>query len=301
MLRQICLATFEVLALALGVAQAATDSHGSGYWRSLKQADFKLPPQAAVLPLALEATGLLGSTDPVIRDEIAYEALFAWVYRDERLTSADLNQLEVVLARNATYRLGSGESDSLFMRSFSILVLSVLAAKDLKAPFLSDTAFNDLVDLGVRSLREERDLRGYVPQKGWGHATAHGADLLKFLARDPRLTREQQSQIVESIASRLQTAGQVFRWGEDARLAYALAAIAQRPDADSSPFKAWFSAINQAHAGVWAGTLNPAAYVRERAQLNAISELAADLEADTTAGGTQDIRAAIRALRSQTR
>jgi len=301
LLRPVCLATIEVLVLSLGVAHAATDSHGSAYWRSLKQADFKLPPQTAVLPLALEATRLLGSTDPVVRDEIAYEALFAWVYRDERLTPADLNQLEVVLARNATYRLGSGESDSLFMRSFSILSLSVLAARDLKAPFLADSAFNDLVDLGVRSLREERDLRGYVPQKGWGHATAHGADLLKFLARNPRLTREQQAHIVESIAHRLQTAGQIFRWGEDARLAYALAAIAERPDADSSPFNAWFGEINQAHAGVWAGTLNPAAYVRERAQLNAISELAADLEADTRAGGTQDIRAAIRALRSQTR
>ena len=253
------------------------------------------------MPLALEATTLLGSTDETMRDEIAYQAFVAWVYRDERLTPLELNQLRVVLANNAVYRLGSGAGDSLFLRSFSILVLSVLAAEDLKTTFLDATAFNDLVDLGVRSLGEERDLRGYVPHKGWGHATAHCADLLKFLARSPRLTRERQARIVEAIARRLRTAGQVFIWGEDGRLAYALAALAHRADADPGPFDAWFNEIKQAHATVWTGTLVPAEYVRERAQLNALSELAADLEADTTSGGTQDIRVALRALRSQTR
>jgi len=296
-----CLLTIELLLASSGAAQAASDRHAPAYWRSLKQQDFKLPPQAAVMPLALEATTLLGSTDETMRDEIAYQAFVAWVYRDERLTPLELNQLRVVLANNAVYRLGSGAGDSLFLRSFSILVLSVLAAEDLKTTFLDATAFNDLVDLGVRSLGEERDLRGYVPHKGWGHATAHCADLLKFLARSPRLTRERQARIVEAIARRLRTAGQVFIWGEDGRLAYALAALAHRADADPGPFDAWFNEIKQAHATVWTGTLVPAEYVRERAQLNALSELAADLEADTTSGGTQDIRVALRALRSQTR
>ena len=285
----------------MAIARADSDSHGPAYWRSLKQQDFKLPAQARVLPLAIEATALLGSTDPELRDEIGYEAFVAWVYRDQRLAPGELNQLRVILLSNAVRGLGHVEDDSLFLRSFSVLVLAVLAAQDLKGPFLDATSFNDLVDLGVHSLAEERDLRGYVPQKGWGHATAHCADLLKFLARSPRLSREQQALVVGAIARRLQTAGRVFTWGEDARLAYALAALAHRADADPSPFNAWFSDLQQRHARVWGGHFDPSLYVSERAQLNTLSELAADLESETTGAGAQDIRAGLRALRAATR
>ena len=294
------LAVAAVLIGPMAVARADTASHGPAYWRSLKQHDFKLPPGTRVLPLAIEATELLGSTDPELRDEIAYESFVAWIYRDQRLAPDELNRLRVILMRNAVYRLGHIEDDSLFLRSFSILVLSVLAAQDLRVPFLDAMGFDDLLDLGAHSLTDERDLRGYVLHKGWGHATAHCADLLKFLARSPRLSRKQQALIVEVIARRLQTARQVFTWGEDARLAYALAALAHRADADPSPFNAWFRDVQQQHARVWSGKFEPDLYVRERAQLNTLSELMADLEADTTDGGAQDIRAALRALRADT-
>ena len=33
----------------------------------------------------------------------------------------------------------------------------------------------------------ERDLRGFVPGKGWAHAVAHGADALGALGRLPHL------------------------------------------------------------------------------------------------------------------
>jgi hypothetical protein len=283
------------------VARADVHSHGPAYWRSLKQQDFRLPAETPLLPLAIEATELLGSTDPELRDEIGYDSFVAWVYRDQRLAPAELNRLRVILVRNAAHGLGQIEDDSLFLRSFSVLVLSVFAAQDLKVPFLDATGFGDLVELGVHSLTDERDLRGYVLNKGWGHATAHCADLLRFLARSPRLSREQQALIVEAIARRLQTAGQVFTWGEDARLAHTLAALAHRADADPIPFNAWFSGMQQQHARVWSGKFDPSLYVRERAQLNTLSELAADLESDTTGGGTQDIRAALRALRAATR
>ena len=212
-----------------------------------------------------------------------------------------MNQLRVVLPHSAAYRLGSGAEDSLFLRSFSVLVLSVLAAEDLKTPFSRryriqrfSGSWRALAQGGERPSRIR-------PHKGWGHTTAHFAKLLKFLARSPRPTREQQARIVEAIAHRLQTAGQVFTWGEDGRLAYALASITHRVDADPGPFNVWFGQIKQAHLRVWTGPLDPAEYVRERAQLNALSELAADLEADATPGGTREIRVTLRALRSEPR
>jgi hypothetical protein len=45
------------------------------------------------------------------------------------------------------------------------------------------TVFRAAVDLLTGYLRDERDLRGFDPKKGWMHATAHTADLLAELSR----------------------------------------------------------------------------------------------------------------------
>ncbi len=275
----------------------ARSTHDRDFWASLRTADFRLPPEESALPLALEAAALLGSTDPELRDDIAYEAIETWVHREHRLNAAELDRLRIVLSANARRGLGDGESDGLFLRSFSLLALAVLAAEDLKRPFLDSQQFDGLIDLGIIELANERDLRGYVPGKGWGHATAHCADLLKFLARSHWLRAEQQTRIVNAIAERLRSAGLVFVWGEDARLAAALNSVASRADADPAPFLVWFKRLNEEHAALWSGQFDSVRYVPVRTQLNALSAFAADLDTDSGPGGT--IRAAVRSLRAE--
>jgi hypothetical protein len=138
-----------------------------------------------------------------------------------------------------------------------------------------------------------------VSGKGWGHATAHCADLVTFLARNHRLHADQQSRIVDAIAGRLRSAGLVFVWGEDARLAAALSSLAQRPDADPAPFLAWFQRLREEHAALWRGPLEPARYVPVRAQLNALSALAADLDTEGAPPPAGAIRAGLRSLRTE--
>src|SRR5262245_7499509 len=277
--------------------EAQSAVHDRAFWSGLRSAGFKLPQNESALPLALEAASLLASTDPELRDDIAYEAIETWVYRDERLDAAQLNQLRAKLIINARPGLGEAPGDGLFLRSFSTLSLAVLAAEDLKRPFLDSQQFDGLVDLGIEELRIERDLRGYVPGKGWGHATAHCADLLKFLARSHWLRPEQQSRMTNAIAERLRSAGEVFVWGEDARLAAALTAIAGRSDADPAPFLAWFKRLSAEHAALWSGPFDPARYLPVRAQLNTLAALAADL--DATSGPQAEIRGALRSLRAE--
>ena len=215
----------------------------------------------------------------------------------ERLDAAELNQLRTTLTSNARRGLGEAMGDGLFLRSFSILALAALAAEDLKSPFLDSQQFDGLVELAIDELANERDLRGYVPGKGWGHATAHCADLVKFLARSHRLRPEQQSRMVNAIAERLRSAGLVFVWGEDARLAAALTALAARSDADPAAFLAWFKRLGAEHAALWSGPFDPVRYVPVRAQLNALAALAADL--NTPTGPAASIRAALLSLRAE--
>jgi hypothetical protein len=295
-------ATLAVAAIAgAGNAAGGTPTHDQAFWTGLRAQQFHVPAGEPVLPLALEATRLLGATDPAIRDSIGYEALATWIYEERRLDGGELGRLRAVLVANARDGLGEPAGDGLFLRSFSTLALALIAADDLRNPSLDQSGFDELLELGLDALARERDLRGWVPGKGWGHATAHAADLLKFLGRSPRLRPAQQTRIVAAIATRLGSAGQVFVWGEDGRLAAALAALARRADADPAPFEAWFRRLAEAHAAVWHGDFDPAGYTSVRAPLNALAELAADLEPDTMPGGTQAIRAALRALRAATR
>jgi Protein of unknown function (DUF2785) len=271
-------------------------SHDKSFWLALRAKAFHLPQSESVLPLALEATAMLGSTDPEVRDSIAYEALAAWIYSDQRLDIRDLNRLLEVLVTNARRGLGDAEGDGLFLRSFSTLALSVVTAEDLRRPFLSETQLEALVDLGIEQLARERDLRGYIVGKGWGHATAHSADLLKFLARSSRLSTAQQARFIESISGRLRSAGQVFVWGEDARLAATLAALARRPDVDPTPFITWITRLTEEHAAVWRGSFDPMRYISVRAQLNVVSELVADLDVEAESTNLKKIRAQLRSL-----
>jgi uncharacterized protein DUF2785 len=51
-----------------------------------------------------------------------------------------------------------------------------------------------LLAAALAYLRDERDTRGFDPAKGWIHSTAHTADLVAALARNPQFTPADQTQ-----------------------------------------------------------------------------------------------------------
>src|SRR6266404_6970081 len=207
---------------------AANDAHNAAFWKTIKEHNFAVPSHESAGALALEIADLAASTDPSLRDSCGYETLAAWIYRDNLLTGKQLDALRGKLLPAMISHIGESESDTVFGRSFSALYMSILAAQDLRKPFLSAAAFDETLDTALRCYAEEKDLRGYVPVKGWAHATAHVADLLKFLARSPHLTAEDQRRIVSGVWQRCRTAHLVFTWGEDARMAAALLSIVDR-------------------------------------------------------------------------
>ena len=139
--------------------------------------------------------------------------------------------------------IGESENDTVFGRSFSALYMSILAAQDLPKPFLSAAAFRETLDTALQCYAGEKDLRGYVPVTGWAHTTGHIADLLKFLARNPHLSAEDQKRIVNGVLQRCRTAHLVFTRGEDTRMAAALLSVIGRKDFNASPFETWFQAL----------------------------------------------------------
>ena len=272
-----CLAT-GALALVLALPAAAQPkAHDRAFWTALAANELAVPEGESAGALALEAADLLSSPDPALRDGVGYEALARWVYGDGLVSPADLGQLRLKLQAGLQKGLGDTSGDSAYGRSFSALGLSILAAADLKRPWLTQEAFDDFLAASTAYLGAEKDVRGFVPGSGWVHATAHTADVLKFLARNPKLTPTGQARVVEAIASRLRTAGVVFVWGEDERLALALLSLTRRKDFDPKPFEAWLASLAAENTALWknGAAIDPTACVPVRAQKQALVHLAA--------------------------
>lgn len=120
----------------------------------------------------------IASTDGAIRDDLVYVSLCDALEMGD-FGAGDLTWVldECLSDRYLFHGLGEAEGDGVFRRSFSLLVVDAVLDVQAKRRLLSAAALRRVWDRYVRYVADERDLRGYVPGKGWAHALAHGADV----------------------------------------------------------------------------------------------------------------------------
>ena len=217
-------------------------------WIALKDSGFAVPSGGSPAAILDASAQLLGNRDPVLRDEVAYGLAVSWIYKERRVPD---EAIRAFAARLREHVRPGPPGDAVLERSFSALVLSVIAAADLESPIFTPADRESLVRSAALFLTDELDTRGFDPHVGWVHATAHAADLLKMLARHPQLPAADRSLIVRSLLARIDRPGPVFAWGEDDRIAEALGAVIARPDLDPAPFEAWLSALPAAWKALW--------------------------------------------------
>jgi Protein of unknown function (DUF2785) len=229
----------------------AKPAHDRDFWRAIPKSRYAVPPGQPIFLLLRELSGYLGSNDPELRDDLAYTITAVWIKHQSEISADDLNTL--LDEWRANLRLGIGETgtDSVLKRSFSALCLASLAERDLKAPFLTEERYRDLLSAALVYLKDERDLRGFDPTLGWIHATAHTADLLSALAGNRFFRSDDQARLLDAIAARLSSAHEIFAYGEQDRLALAAATIARRNDFYSAAFDRWLAALDAADQRVW--------------------------------------------------
>lgn len=227
-----------VLTVALHAAPAAAADHPLAFWKAIVE-DANTPPDGADVPaLSRELVGLLASPDPVRRDEIGYSVLTAWIYQKRLVEPDTIRMLMDQLITNLLQGIGERDTDGVFNRSFSALMLSVVVARDNAAPFLTERELQRVEGAALRYLDNERDVRGYDPVKGWMHSAAHTADLLKFIGRSRYVKPADQTMLLDGIGRKL-AANAVFTHGEDERFARAVLSLINRQDFDRDGFRAW--------------------------------------------------------------
>jgi Protein of unknown function (DUF2785) len=235
---------------AVGVTHASTQAadtasaHDRQYFRDIAAHQFAVPPGTSAAALAPELIAWLGSPDPELRDTLAYTILDAWI-RHTQLIDAQLLTILPQLQHNLTIDIGGFGTDSVFLRSYSALILASFAERDLQQPFLSPDQYRALLSSAFAYLRDERDNRGFDPVKGWVHSTAHTADLLANLARNPQFTPADQQAVLSSIDQRLRSATSIYTYGEQDRLAVALLCVITRQDFALAGFQSWLDSVQQ--------------------------------------------------------
>jgi hypothetical protein len=242
---------FLLLLLSAAPASAQPQPDRST-WVALAKGGFVVPDGRTAIDLLVAMNPLLASTDPVLRDDVAYSAAERWILREKRLSSAELKTLLALWTQNLDDGLGSAGDDRVFKRSFSALSLSVIAAADLSAPFLDASEVQAFFDRMLDYFQRERDLRGFDAARGWMHTVAHTSDALKFLERNPRLGPGSDVRLLAAVRAKIESHDAVFMWGENDRMALALQSAVRRADADGAALAAWTENWTKAHRELWA-------------------------------------------------
>jgi hypothetical protein len=240
-----------VLADVPASVETTTAGRDQSFWLALTK-DCTVPADESAADLVREAIGLLGSPDPTWRDDVGYGVIVSCVYQKRLLDAGQRREIIDTLTGNLRIGIGEAGTDTVLLRSFSALDLSILAALELQDPVLDDSGYRRLLDEALAYLAAERDLRGIDPRVGWIHATAHTADLLKFLARDPRFTPADQVRLLDAAWLRMTAPGTpVFTHAEDERLAAALLSVTRRPDFDPASLEPWLDRYVALEKRVW--------------------------------------------------
>ena len=211
--------------------------------QALKSTQWRLPvaePDAARQSLALELLDCLADPDPVLRDELAFEALSSWM-RGKALTVPTLQAIR----RRLSAILDGPADEAGFRQPFAALALAEVARVDRLQPFLSAPERAALVAVAAAYLAAVRDYRGHDTQQGWRHGVAHGADLALQLSLNPALQREQAETLLAAIASQVMPAGDhAYRYGEGERLMAPVFYLGRRAWWQADDWQRWFAALS---------------------------------------------------------
>jgi hypothetical protein len=222
------------------------------YWERVVADGYRVPHGAALDDLTTDLVKMLGDGDPRVRDDIAYSVLSTWV--SEGVYDELLAGLGDGLVLGLRVGLGEDGTDTVLRRSFSAVGLAAVIARDNAVHTLHPTTVLTWADRSVAWFLAERDLRGWVPERGWVHAGAHGADLLGTLVASRYLGSEELRVLLDVIAERLLIPTEHrFAAGEDDRLAFATMSLLHRDLVSVDELESWLDRV----AALWADPLTP--------------------------------------------
>ncbi|AYB38005.1 DUF2785 domain-containing protein [Brevibacillus laterosporus] len=209
---------------------------------SIKSNDFEAPPNA--FELALEMTSSIGSPDPQLRDELIYSVFSKWIL-DGVLSPKEMSKLLTIILndQHLFYRIGETGTDSVFTRSFSVLLIPLILIAHKNNPFLKGEEILQIKENLFNYIAQEIDLRGYVAGKGWAHATAHAADALDDLAQCLEIEKADLQKILDVVRVKITVTQTTYLHEEDERMVTAVLSVLKRDVFTNDEIDLWIKSF----------------------------------------------------------
>ena len=217
----------------------------------IRDDNWNVPEGVNSYELALELMDNIGSTDPELRDLLVLELLYKMVVEND-LTDRELkNILELALSEKHLFKnLGEQEGESVFNRTFTVLIIGGMLWRhnNNEDKLFTREEIKRIYKYIVKYAREEKDLRGYVKDKGWAHSAAHTADVLGEIALCKEIEKSELLEILAVIKEKVCVNNYAYIDHEDERLVSVVMSIIERRILDNDEIANWirdFKNINK--------------------------------------------------------
>ncbi|MFJ7734671.1 DUF2785 domain-containing protein [Lysinibacillus sp. NPDC097231] len=161
----------------------------------------------------------IGSTNSELRDNLIYGSFYDWILEKNLLDHSRLTELLDFSMNNLLCKgIEERESDLVFTRTFTSLLLALILFRDHQDDFLSQHKLDDCKDKLLAYLAAEKDVRGYVTGKGWAHSVAHVSDAIDELVKNPKISKETYVDFLHALWNMILRNDYVFIHNEDERL-----------------------------------------------------------------------------------
>lgn len=143
----------------------------------------------------------VGNTDSDIREKTT--EIICLLILNNKLTDIQIDKILYMSLRNLNINLGNDDSDSVFLRSFSSLILASIVENDIKSKTFERDTYNEIFNAAIFYYEKEQDIRGYIHNKGWAHSIVHGSDLIVACIKSDFYLKNYNSMVMNLISNNL--------------------------------------------------------------------------------------------------
>jgi len=212
----------------------------------IEKEEYKVPATMNAYEIGLEMMKYIGDIDSELRDNLIYSTFAEWIDRGEFTDEQVRELLHICLDdQHLFYGIGEKETDSVFTRTFSVLIIPLVMGKDRDQRFLTKEDVILIKNKLLQYIDLEQDYRGYVEEKGWAHAIAHVSDGLEAIARSSYMEKEDLIDILNAIQPKFFVNNYVYINKEDERNVSAILSVFNRELLKDHEIHSWIQSFGE--------------------------------------------------------
>ena len=217
------------------------------YLHAIANNQYRLPADIDRFAFLQALLQNFNTTDAELRDELTYMILAHAIIDQETADRLSAEQRESLLLTciddtHLFYHIGESGTDSVFMRSFSLLIIAALLYTDAKFQQISEEATRKTQTALLRYAREERDWRGHIKGKGWAHSVAHLSDALDEIAQNRYMTQVDREAVMQTLTY-LATLPEPLCYEEEDRLSFTAYRLIVSGMVDDTFLETWVESL----------------------------------------------------------